>query len=168
MGTAQLPRLVKYTPCELAWVGKLFLQLTEAQATPFPAGGALQGWSPEDPFASCQALQAGGLAATSTLLPPHPARAEPLCPWGQCRGRKGGPREGRSGWTASRHRHVWLSFHLLVGLTGEIVLFAHHLVFLKQKEKIKLKSSPVAAKGYRAFRAVMAGRCQQGTETCGN
>lgn len=71
------------------------------------------------------------------MLPQHPAKAEPLRPWGQRRGRKGEPREGRSGWTASMHKYAWLSSHLLVGLTGEIVLIPHLLPFPKQREKLK-------------------------------
>lgn len=107
----------------------------------FLARGGLQDCSRplEHPFPSSQALQRGRALChpPPPPLPPHPARAEPLHPWGQHRGRKGEPREGRSGWTASRHKYVWLSSHLLVGLTGEIVFFPHLLLSPKQRAKLK-------------------------------
>lgn len=107
----------------------------------FLTGGALQDCCPPPapsifppPRRPCREES---LSATTPLLPPHPARAEPLRPWGQCGGRKGGPREGRSGRTASRHKYLRLSSHLLVGLAGEIVLLPHLLLSPKQRERLK-------------------------------
>lgn len=104
----------------------------------FLAGGALEDCLPRASFP----LLPGPAGRKGSLPPPpvlplHPARAAPLRPWGQRGGRKGGPREGRSGWTASRHKYIWLSSHLLVGLTGEIVLFPHLVLSPKQREKLK-------------------------------
>lgn len=103
-----------------------------------------------------------GLSATPPLLPPHPARAEPLGPWGQRKGRKGGPREGRSGWTASRHKYVWLSSHLLVGLTRNIVLFPHLLLSPKKLKSPAAEIVTGRSKGYPW--GVMAEHCQQGQD----
>lgn len=92
---------------------------------------ALQDCSP--PPASFPFLP-GPAGRKDSLPPPQGTASVPL---GTARRAEGWAREGRSGWTASRHKYVWLSSHLLVGLTGEMVLFPHLLLSPKQRQKLK-------------------------------